>query len=220
MKPADQPEDLSAVEILHDLQTLLARIRLATDLLHSQDQVLLRAIHQDITTCQSLICQQFSPTDGAIERLAPTDLNALIQEEIIVLQRGQQTVLEQDLCEGTLWVEMQRLGIQRVLTNLLMNARHYGQGWVQISSGRSLESAWFQIDDDGPGIEPDRHAQLFQPWIRGVEIPISNNFAGSYGLGLAIVKKIVDSHHGRLHLGHNIRNGLTIQVILPLKQPF
>lgn len=218
MKPADQSEALSAVEILHDLQTLLARIRLATDLLQTQDQALLRAIHQDIATCQSLICQQFSPTGCATERLTSTDLNALIQEEIILLNRDQQTVLEQDLCAGTLWVAMQRIAIKRVLTNLLVNARHYGQGWVRISSGRSLESAWFQIDDDGPGIEPDQQPQLFQPWIRGVERAISNKLAGGHGLGLAIVKKIVDHHHGRLHLSRNNRNGLTIRVILPLQQ--
>lgn len=218
MKPADRSEDLSAVEILHDLQTLLARIRLATDLLQTQDQALLRAIHQDIVTCQSLICQQFSPTGCATERLASTDLNALIQEEIILLNRDQQTVLEQDLCAGTLWVAMQRIAIKRVLTNLLVNARHYGQGWVRISSGRSLESAWFQIDDDGPGIDPDQQPQLFQPWIRGVERAISNNLAGGHGLGLTIVKKIVDNHHGRLHLSRNSRNGLTIRVILPLQQ--
>lgn len=218
MKPADQPEDLSAVEVLHDLQTLLARIRLATDLLQTQDQALLRAIHQDITTCQSLICQQFSPTGCAMERLASTDLNALIQEEIILLESGHQTALEQDLCAEILWVEMQRIAIKRVLTNLLVNARHYGQGWVRISSGRSLESAWFQIDDNGPGIEPEQQSQLFQPWIRGVERGNSNNLAGGNGLGLAIVKKIVDNHHGRLHLSRNSRKGLTIRVILPLQQ--
>lgn len=218
MKPTDRPEDLSAVEILHDLQTLLARIRLATDLLRSQDQALLRAIHQDIATCQSLICQQFAPTDCASERLASTDLNALIQEEITLLETGHQTALEQDLCAGTLWIEIQRIAIKRVLTNLLVNALHYGQGWARISSGRSLESAWFQIDDDGPGIEPDQQTQLFQPWIRGVKTPVSNHLAGGNGLGLAIVKKIVDNHQGRLHLSRNTRNGLAIRVILPLRQ--
>ncbi len=221
MKPIDRPEDHSAAEIFHDLQTLLARIRLATDLLQSQDQALLRAIHQDIATCQSLICQQFSPTDCAAERLASTDLNTLIQEELALLGIGHQIAIEQDLCAGTLWVEMQRIAIKRVLTNLLVNAFHYGQSWVRISSGRSLESAWFQIDDDGPGIDPDQQRQLFQPWIRGVETLESNNFAGGNGLGLAIVKKIVDNHHGCLHLSRNTHNGLTIRIILPIQQqPF
>lgn len=70
--------------------------------------------------------------------------------------------------------------------------------------------ATIRIDviDNGPGIAPDRHATIFEPFqttkgIRGT------------GLGLAVTKRIVEEHKGRISLTSNVGRGAAFSVTLP-----
>ncbi|MGK4733899.1 ATP-binding protein, partial [Salmonella enterica] len=63
---------------------------------------------------------------------------------------------------------------------------------------------WFQVEDDGPGINPEQRKHLFQPFVRGV---IARSTSGT-GLGLAIVQRIFDNHNGMLEIGTSERGGL------------
>jgi len=94
----------------------------------------------------------------------------------------------------------------------VVNAARYGNGWIRVSSGRELHRAWFQVEDDGPGIKPDQLAHLFQPFVRGD----SARSTSGTGLGLAIVQRIIDAHQGSLEIGESERGGLRIRAWLPL----
>jgi PmbA protein len=39
---------------------------------------------------------------------------------------------------------------------MVVNAARYGNGWIKVSSGSELNRAWFQVEDDGPGIKPEQ----------------------------------------------------------------
>ncbi len=56
-------------------------------------------------------------------------------------------------------------------------------GWIKVSSGSEGNRAWFQVEDDGPGIKPEQREHLFQPFVRGDS---ARTISGT-GLGLAIV---------------------------------
>ncbi|SQC16958.1 Osmolarity sensory histidine kinase EnvZ [Klebsiella pneumoniae] len=72
--------------------------------------------------------------------------------------------------------------------------------------------AWFQVEDDGPGIKPEQREHLFQPFVRGD----SARSTSGTGLGLAIVQRIIDNHNGRLEIGSSERGGLLIRAWLPV----
>lgn len=87
--------------------------------------------------------------------------------------------------------------IERVLTNLLDNAiRHTPEGGRITVSLRAEEGkVWVRVADSGPGIAPDRRANLFHtPPALGSQRPDSG------GLGLLIVHRIVQLHGGQIRL--------------------
>ena len=65
-----------------------------------------------------------------------------------------------------------------------------------------------EICDDGPGINPENQAHLFEPFF--------TTDAQGTGLGLPLVKHIVeDVHGGRIEVASELGRGSTFRVILP-----
>jgi two-component system, NtrC family, sensor kinase len=85
-------------------------------------------------------------------------------------------------------------------------------GWAQGPSASIAPTdgpmVRIEVIDNGPGIAPDRHAQIFEPFqttkgIRGT------------GLGLAVTRRIVQEHQGKVLLASDIGRGATFIVLLP-----
>ncbi len=81
-------------------------------------------------------------------------------------------------------------GLRDLIDNLLDNAIRYtpAGGHITVRVGYG-DSAWLQVEDDGPGIPPDQRQQVFERFHR---IPGSGQ-PGS-GLGLAIVQEVALRH--------------------------
>jgi two-component system osmolarity sensor histidine kinase EnvZ len=69
------------------------------------------------------------------------------------------------------------------------------------------------IDDDGPGIAPDRYEDAFAPFSR-LEAARGPNTKG-VGLGLAIARDVARGHGGDITLGVSPLGGLRATVTLP-----
>lgn len=132
--------------------------------------------------------------------------------EVVAAESGYEREIETCLQPGELRININPLSIKRAVANMVVNAARYGNGWIKVSSGCELNRAWLQVEDDGPGIEPDQLEHLFQPFVRGD----SARSTSGTGLGLAIVQRIIDNHHGQLELGKSERGGLRIRAYLPL----
>jgi signal transduction histidine kinase len=118
---------------------------------------------------------------------------------------------------------MQRGHLTEILVNLLTNAREAlgDEGTVTVTADGSEEQAVeISVADDGPGIPPDRLAQIFEAYF-------TTKPKGT-GLGLAIVKHNVELYGGTVRveskpdaknekLKHG--NGATFRVIFPAKAP-
>jgi two-component system osmolarity sensor histidine kinase EnvZ len=139
------------------------------------------------------------------------DLNSVLGE-VVAAESGYEREIENAVMPEELMLDINPLSIKRALANLVVNAARYGNGWIKVSSGRELHRAWFQVEDDGPGIKPDQLAHLFQPFVRGD----SARSTSGTGLGLAIVQRIIDAHQGSLEIGESERGGLRIRAWLPL----
>ena len=83
--------------------------------------------------------------------------------------------------------------------NLISNALKYTPpgGEVQVSTGGSVDSAWLQVTDTGPGIPEEERERIFEPFYRGGQ---ASRFPQGLGLGLTIARDIVEAHGGVLEI--------------------
>jgi signal transduction histidine kinase len=69
-----------------------------------------------------------------------------------------------------------------------------------------------EIQDDGPGIQPELQARLFEPFF-------TTKPAGrGTGLGLSISRRIVNEHGGRIELESQPGQGTCVRVVLPVRR--
>ena len=73
---------------------------------------------------------------------------------------------------------------------------------------RRAASVFVTVDDDGPGIPPDRRESVFRPFESGS--------AGGTGLGLTIARDIVRAHGGEIVLEDSPLGGLRARIRLPV----
>ena len=99
--------------------------------------------------------------------------------------------------------------LQEMLGNLLDNAGHSACTKVQVRVEQHSADLLILIDDDGPGIPPERRQAVLQ---RGVRLDEST--PGS-GLGLAIVVEIAGLYQGDLQLVDSPLGGLGVRLRLP-----
>jgi two-component system osmolarity sensor histidine kinase EnvZ len=103
--------------------------------------------------------------------------------------------------------------MSRAIGNLIGNALRYG-GHVWVRVGVRGEAAEVLVDDDGPGIPPDRREEVFKPFTR---LETSRNpGTGGVGLGLTIARDIVRTHGGDVLLEDSPLGGLRARIRLPL----
>ncbi len=181
-------------------------------MMSEQDGYLAESINKDIEECNAII-EQFIDylRTGQEMPMEMADLNAVLGE-VIAAESGYEREIETALYPGSIEVKMHPLSIKRAVANMVVNAARYGNGWIKVSSGTEPNRAWFQVEDDGPGIAPEQRKHLFQPFVRGDS---ARTISGT-GLGLAIVQRIVDNHNGMLELGTSERGGLSIRAWLPV----
>jgi signal transduction histidine kinase len=98
--------------------------------------------------------------------------------------------------------------LERAFENLVRNAADAGgtggRVWVEIV--RDTQSVIVTVADDGPGMPPERRAEIR---------PFFTSKVGGLGLGLPIALKIVRLHGGTLELGDRLPRGLSVTVRLP-----
>lgn len=83
------------------------------------------------------------------------------------------------------------LVIDRVVTNLVANARNYGRPPIRIAASQADRELTIVVEDSGDGIPDDLAARLFGRFERGSD-------GDGSGLGLAIAKAYANAHGGDL----------------------
>ncbi|RUR03119.1 ATP-binding protein [Labedella endophytica] len=102
----------------------------------------------------------------------------------------------------------------RVVVNVLDNARRFAPPGtrVRISTSSFGGRAEIRIADHGPGIAPERLAEVFVPFQR---LGDTDNLTG-LGLGLALSKGFMEGMGGRLDTEDTPGGGLTMVIDVPL----
>ena len=124
-------------------------------------------------------------------------------------------VLEVIPADPTLMILGDRQLLKQCLVNLVENAvlsqRERGPVHVRVSAQACEEAPGtveLRVDDNGPGIEPERRERVFEPYE-------STRKEGT-GLGLAIVKKVVLDHNGEVRIEDSELGGAAVVIRLPL----
>ncbi|HEY5097114.1 MAG TPA: HAMP domain-containing sensor histidine kinase [Acidimicrobiales bacterium] len=116
-------------------------------------------------------------------------------------------------------VEGDPTSLRQVMDNLLGNVRaHTPPGTaVRVSVEPEGQGAVITVSDDGPGMEPDEAAHIFERFYRSD--PSRSRIHGGAGLGLSIVSAIVANHGGTVSAQGRIGSGTTFTVHLPPAPP-
>ena len=112
------------------------------------------------------------------------------------------------------WVHVDRVRLRQLIDNLLSNAIKYNdkkEGIVNIICEQLLHDWKFTIADNGPGIEPQYRARVFDIF----QTLQSKDKIDSTGIGLAIVKKIVEDSQGEIHIESNELGGASFIFTIP-----
>ncbi|BCK04244.1 two-component system sensor histidine kinase EnvZ [Vibrio cholerae] len=202
--------------ISHDIRTPLTRIRLATEMMSPEDSYLAESIISDTEECNQII-SQFMDYLKPVNREAfdAVDLND-IASDVASSEGGYEVQIETELQADLTPAFGNPIAIKRSLSNLVVNALRYGNGWVKVSSGMTADKklVWLSVEDNGPGIDPSQVNKVFEPFTRG---DTARGSEGT-GLGLAIVKRIVSQHHGAVSVSNRSQGGLRAQISFPTKQ--
>jgi C4-dicarboxylate-specific signal transduction histidine kinase len=136
------------------------------------------------------------------------DVVGLIHSEMLL----QDVSLALDLSEVPPLVHGDRIQLQQVLLNFMMNAMESMKETshaarrivVSTSNGRSVRVS---VADSGTGVPEDKLEQVFEPFV--------TTKPQGMGLGLAICRSIIQSHGGRIGTTNNPDRGATFWFTLP-----
>ena len=143
------------------------------------------------------------------------DLSILVREVVerlgpLVAQAGCQI---QFRTTPELIGDWDRLRIEQVISNLLMNASKYGAGQpIDIDVGQIEGFAFVRVRDHGRGIAPQDQERIFLRFERA----ISANEVSGLGLGLYIVRQILQAHGGAIRVESALGEGSTFVASLPI----
>jgi signal transduction histidine kinase len=106
-------------------------------------------------------------------------------------------------------------GLAQVFQNLIANALHSTRPWqsprVHVSADRERGAWCFAVSDDGQGIAPEHHEEIFDVFTR---LRRGDNRPGA-GIGLATCRRLIERHGGRLWVESALGAGSTFFFNIP-----
>jgi len=156
----------------------------------------------------------FSRRKATVEAV---DLNEATREVIALslseLQRNR-VVLRSELADDLPTLMGDRVQIQQVILNLLLNASDAMSGvtdrpreLVIRTEPDERDGVCLSIQDAGVGLEPREMDRLFEPFY--------TTKSGGMGIGLSVSRSIIESHNGRLWAAPNAGPGATFAFSIP-----
>ncbi len=193
--------------VSHDLRTPLTRLRLALAVLPPTP-----ALADDVAEMTADVAEMdrmiggylaFARGEGA-EQAQPVDIRALLEDVANNARRAGADVQAEPAPE--LVANLRPDAARRALTNLVDNARRHATR-IRLSAAQSGRMVQLCVDDDGPGIPPDRRESVFRAFESG---------ADGTGLGLTITRDIARAHGGEIMLEQSPLGGLRARLRLPV----
>ena len=200
---AERTRTLAAVG--HDLRTPITSLRIRAEMLDDESrEPMVRTLDEMRVMADGLVAYARGDGDGeARERI---DLVPFLQR--LCAERGARWMGGPDLA-----VHARPVALARAIGNLVDNAVRYA-GTASVTLERNDNDAVIAIEDDGPGIPPERLDTVTEPFVRGEASRSAET--GGVGLGLSIARQVLVAHGGALRLANRSSRGLRAEVRLPI----
>ncbi|MEV6982743.1 ATP-binding protein [Sphaerisporangium sp. NPDC051017] len=137
-------------------------------------------------------------------------LTELVRHELD--RQPRKVTVDQHLASGVT-VDGDRIGLTRLLNNLLDNAERHAASAITVTLELHPGTAVLQVCDDGEGIAPEQREVIFKRFAR-LEASRARDPGGT-GLGLPIARQIAQLHGGTL-TAEDSPHGARFVVRLPL----
>ena len=208
-------------DVSHELRSPLARIEIAVAIAEKNPErrgELLTRIEKDVQALDALVDELLTYArldDNAPMDFVETDVVPLL-EDIVENARFEGTprhvaVTLDAPAAQTLKLHVDSFG--RATENIIRNALRYSPegGTVTVTAKKEADNFVIRVSDEGPGMDPEDLAKIFQPFVRG-----KNEATGSgFGLGLAIAKRAAERHGGSLTAVNRKPHGLIMTLTVP-----
>ncbi len=196
--------------VSHDLRTPLTRMKLQLEMMGDGSAIV--DIKGDVADMEHMLegYLAFARGEGG-EKPASTNISTLLND-IGTKARRKGAAIDVH-AEGDLVATVRPQALTRALTNIVENAGRYAQN-IAVRAGRRDSAVEIVIDDDGPGIAPDRRSDVFKPFFR-VE-GSRNPETGGVGLGMTIARDVVRAHGGDIALEDAPGGGLRVRISVPV----
>lgn len=150
---------------------------------------------------------------------AALDIDSVVRDALEFLDhtlRAQGVRVHTDLATRVPAVHADRVQLQQVLVNLLLNALQALAGanavqpalWIRTALTEDSAGLLIEVDDNGPGIDPALLPNRLFESFRSTR-------PQGLGLGLAVARSIVEAHGGRIDAG-NRSPGARLKIVLPI----
>lgn len=151
-------------------------------------------------------------------RFEPLDLRDAIQDaldEVWASATARDMKIRAGGMEREAPIRGNREMLARATSNLLNNAIKYSPPGtkVELNLEHQGDSWRISVRDQGPGIAPDRHGELFQHFRRGMSA--GEDDPGGAGLGLAFVRAVAQKHGGSVGVSSTAGAGATFELRVP-----
>ncbi len=198
--------------VSHDLRTPLTRMKLGLSMLEQDGDV--AALLRDVEEMEALLATFLDFARGeALDDPVLTDPVALAGRIVGDAKRigGRVALAAPDRAVPVL---LRPQAVRRCLSNLLSNALRYGST-ARLTVVLTERAIRFTVEDDGPGIPPERRAEALMPFAR-LDAARNQDKGSGVGLGLAIARDIAQRHGGSLSLRDSADlGGLRVDLVLP-----
>ena len=143
----------------------------------------------------------------------PLDLNALIEQSAGMYRRllGETINLSIDLGKGKNWIMADLASLEQVLVNLLVNSKEAMPSGGRVRISTSIDGDWarLEVTDNGPGMDDETKAKVFEPFFTTRESD------GGTGIGLATVANIVRAAGATIRLFSSPGKGASFVIDWP-----
>lgn len=203
----DRTRTLAAIG--HDLRTPITSLRLRAEFVADDEmrEKMLSTLDELRSMTEAALA--FSSDQVVRENTRNVDLTALVESLCDDLVELGQDI---DFAEAPqIGYRCRADSLKRAVRNLIENAVRYGER-ARVRMQTTAAIVEIVVEDDGPGIPPDKIEKVFSPFYR-LESS-RNRETGGIGLGLSIARDVIRHHGGDITLA-NTGRGLRATITLP-----
>ncbi|WP_354085546.1 MASE4 domain-containing protein [Bradyrhizobium sp. S3.3.6] len=213
-------------EILHPIATARNNARAGMRFLEMSPPNLtevreaLGCVVRDADRAKDIVGRIRSQIKRAPPRKERFDLNEAINEVIVMVRSAiakDAISVSTRLMDGLVPVQGDRVQLQQVLVNLILNAVEAMSSVEEGTRALTIRTEQNQpggilvaVHDSGPGIDPVNFDRVFEPFY--------TTKTSGVGMGLSICQTIINGHGGRLWMSANEPRGAVFQFTLPVVQ--